>query len=227
MSIRTAPRAGYHGIGQLRSKATIQGPNGGRIEVPKNSSRHVRLVVEKAQKAGELTLSRKFAREVGPGVRSHDVYIDDLDRLADLAPACRRQASHPTISLGKKKLLDLCIMSTRNPQTPAILVRTELASWQNPRQRLCKTRTEFLNTSNVNFELFDKVSERNWVSPPAKKIRREDSKARVHGSGCHGNFKFCRLTDRVLAAPNSADRQRCGAAARRQNVTTDRLDCAV
>jgi hypothetical protein len=121
------------------------------------------------------------------------VYIDDLDRLADLVPACRRQASHPTISLGKKKLFDLRVMPTRDPQAPAILVRTELAPWQNPRQRLCKTRTEFLNTSNVNFELFNELSECNWISPPAKEIRCEDSKGCVHSSGYQVNFGFRRL----------------------------------
>jgi hypothetical protein len=130
------------------------------------------------------------------------VYIDDLDRLTDLAPVCRRQASHPTISLGKKKLFDLRVMPTRDSQAPAILTRTELARWQNPRQRLCKTWAEFLNTSNVNFELFDKLSECTWISPPAKEIRCEDSKGCVHSSEYHVNFDFCRLTYRRSAAPN-------------------------
>jgi hypothetical protein len=67
-------------------------------------------------------------------------------------------------------------MSTRNSQTSVNFVRTELTPWKKPRQHICKPRIEFLNTGNVDFELFDDLGERNWISPPATEIRREDSK---------------------------------------------------
>jgi hypothetical protein len=109
-------------------------------------------------------------------VRAHDVSVDDLDRLGDLAPVCRRQASHPAIPFGKRKLLDLSIMAAGNSQASAAFVRTELTPWKKPRQRIREPRTELLDTGNVDCELFDEVGERNGVRSPTTKIRRKDSK---------------------------------------------------
>jgi hypothetical protein len=67
-------------------------------------------------------------------------------------------------------------MPTRNSQTSASFVWTEATPWKKPRQRIRKPRTEFLDTGYVDCEFFDKVGERNWISSPATKIRRKDSK---------------------------------------------------